>query len=154
MKGPAMTDNLERETGLKACPLCGKCPGTVSGQVAEHEPKYYLVWCDECLAEGPPRDTPDEAIAAWNHRPAVEAEVVEAARELLAARFETFKARNGRMVGVQDDSGEKVWLAPFDEMAALEHALTSSAPASAWRDMVSAPKDGSIILVYRPDGSI
>lgn len=50
-------------------------------------------------------------------------EMRAAACSLIAARFSTFKAKNGRDVGVQDTNGEKMWLVPFDEMAALERAM-------------------------------
>jgi hypothetical protein len=46
-----------------------------------------------------------------------------AARELIASRFDTYRAGNNRQVGIQDDNGEKCWIVPFDEMAALEAAL-------------------------------
>jgi hypothetical protein len=49
--------------------------------------------------------------------------VIEAARELIASRLDTFRAGNNRRVGIQDQSGEKMWIVPFDEMAALERAL-------------------------------
>ena len=57
--------------------------------------------------------------------PAGSGGVFEAARNLIASRSSTFKARNGRDVGIQDDSGEKMWIVPFDEMLELEAALTA-----------------------------
>ena len=42
-------------------------------------------------------------------------------------RRSTFTARNGRKVGIQDDSGEKCWIVPFDDMADLERALATEA---------------------------
>lgn len=47
----------------------------------------------------------------------------EAAQGLVAAKFSTYRARNGREIGIEDDSGEKVWLVPSDQMHALEVAL-------------------------------
>lgn len=40
--------------------------------------------------------------------------VRHAAQEILDQVFSTYKARNGREVGVEDDNGEKVWLLPDD----------------------------------------
>lgn len=49
----------------------------------------------------------------------------EAARDLISSRTDTFRAGNNRQVGIQDDSGEKCWIVRFDEMAALEKALSA-----------------------------
>lgn len=49
--------------------------------------------------------------------------LAEAAVALVAAKQSTFKAKNGRDVGIEDDSGEKMWIVPFDEMFALEELL-------------------------------
>ena len=48
-----------------------------------------------------------------------------AARDLIASRFDTYRAGNNRQVGIQDDSGEKCWIVPFDTMAALEASLVT-----------------------------
>lgn len=61
--------------------------------------------------------------------------VLEAAKDIIASRSSTYKAKNGRVMGIEDDSGEMMWIVPFDEMAALEAALTS-APAPEDRDDV------------------
>ncbi len=50
-----------------------------------------------------------------------------AATELLAAKFSTYRARNGREVGVEADDGEKCWIVHIDQIAALEAALSPSA---------------------------
>lgn len=47
----------------------------------------------------------------------------DAARDMISSRTDTYRAGNGRQVGIQDDSGEKCWIVRFDEMAALEAAL-------------------------------
>jgi hypothetical protein len=54
--------------------------------------------------------------------------LAEAARALIAARCSTYKARNGRDVGIEDSNGEKCWIVPFDEMADLERALVAPSP--------------------------
>ena len=43
--------------------------------------------------------------------------------DLISTRFETFKAKNGREIGVQGDDGEKCWIVHSDQMTALEHAI-------------------------------
>lgn len=50
-----------------------------------------------------------------------------AARDLIDQRFSTYRAGNGRDVGVQDENGEKVWLVPHDPMYALEALLDGPA---------------------------
>ncbi len=46
-----------------------------------------------------------------------------AAKALIASRSSTYKARNGREVGIEDESGEKMWIVPFNEMDELEAAI-------------------------------
>jgi hypothetical protein len=53
-------------------------------------------------------------------------ELQAAARDVIASRTDTYRAGNGRRVGIQDDSGEKCWIVPFDEMAALEALLSET----------------------------
>lgn len=70
-------------------------------------------------------------VAACNARLAAASaspDLNKAAQELVEARCSTYRARNGREIGVEDSSGEKVWLVPFDVMAALEAALVSAPP--------------------------
>ncbi len=50
-------------------------------------------------------------------------EMEAAGRDLLAGMTSTFKARNGRDVGVQGDDGEKVWLVHSDLIAGLQRAI-------------------------------
>jgi hypothetical protein len=52
--------------------------------------------------------------------------LVQAATELLERMSSTYKARNGREVGVQGDDGEKVWLVHSDEIEALRRALENT----------------------------
>lgn len=52
--------------------------------------------------------------------------VLAAARDLVASKFETYKAGNYRQVSIQDENGEKCWIVPFDEMFALEAAIIAS----------------------------
>lgn len=67
-----------------------------------------------------------------------------AAKDVLDARTSTFRARNGRDVGIEDQHGEKCWIVPFDLMALLEGAL--EAEGGGWLDISTAPKDGSHFL--------
>jgi hypothetical protein len=55
-------------------------------------------------------------------------DLAEAVRNIIAARSSTYKAKNGRVMGIEDDSGEMMWIVPFDEMAALEAALSKASP--------------------------
>ena len=76
---------------LLPCPFCFKHPGEVSAQCAQDDDSgLYLIWCDECSAEGPPHPSEDDAITAWNHRapdPVREA-LIEIAREAQAVLYE------------------------------------------------------------------
>jgi hypothetical protein len=71
---------------------CWHCGGTFVSAVSEFQP-WYTACCAGCLAEGPPRKTPAEALAAWNTRPREEELAAEAER-LRAALVEI--ADNGR----------------------------------------------------------
>lgn len=51
----------------------------------------------------------------------------DAAQKVLDRMFSTYRARNGRQVGVEGDDGEKVWLVHSDDIEALRSALLSSA---------------------------
>lgn len=51
------------------------------------------------------------------------AKLREAGSEIITHMFSTYKARNGREVGVQGDDGEKVWLVHSDYIFALQAAL-------------------------------
>lgn len=63
--------------------------------------------------------------------------VREAAKDIIASRSSTYKARNGRVMSIEDGAGEMMWIVPFDEMHALEAALAAHAAtggeAVAWR---------------------
>ncbi|WP_419720762.1 Lar family restriction alleviation protein [Phenylobacterium aquaticum] len=49
---------------LLPCPFCGeRQTSTIASDV-----DCYFVRCEDCLAEGPPEDTLDEAMVAWNAR--------------------------------------------------------------------------------------
>ena len=47
----------------------------------------------------------------------------EAARNLIANRFDSYKARNGKLCSIEGDDGEKCWIVSFDHMAELESSL-------------------------------
>ena len=53
-------------------------------------------------------------------------ELEQAARNLIANRFDTYKARNGKLCSIEGDDGEKCWIVSFDDMAELEAALPSA----------------------------
>lgn len=46
-----------------------------------------------------------------------------AANGIIEAKTSTFRARNGRDVGIQDEHGEKCWIVPFEAMDLLEAAI-------------------------------
>jgi hypothetical protein len=69
----------------------------------------------------------DTALDELERVNAIRTRVHLAAKELIESKLSTIKARNGRMVGVEDEGGEKMWIVPFDAMAALEAALGADA---------------------------
>jgi hypothetical protein len=56
--------------------------------------------------------------------------VETAAKELIALRRSTFRARNGREVGIEGDDGEKCWIVHSDQMTALEAAIEENVRSS------------------------
>ncbi|SPL63613.1 hypothetical protein [Ochrobactrum soli] len=54
-----------------------------------------------------------------------EALLQRAATNLIANRFDTYKAQNGKLCSIEGDDGEKCWIVSFDDMAELEAALLS-----------------------------
>jgi len=54
-------------------------------------------------------------------------EAIETAVQL---RFDTYRAGNGRQVGIEGDDGEKCWIIPHDAMHGLETALAALEPQS------------------------
>lgn len=50
----------------------------------------------------------------------------EAAQELLDTMSGTYKARNGREMGIQGDDGEKCWIVHSDQIEGLRRALAPS----------------------------
>lgn len=54
------------------------------------------------------------------------AEVVDAARDVIASASDTYKKRNGHLGSFEDDSGEKCWIVPFDAFEKLRSALATS----------------------------
>ncbi|MEZ2220715.1 hypothetical protein [Rhizobium sp. RCC_161_2] len=69
--------------------------------------------------------------------------IIEAAKDVVSSKVSNFKARNGKMVGIQDDAGEKMWIVPFDEMFELESAL--SAPSDAERHERAVPDGWQLV---------
>lgn len=69
-----------------------------------------------------------------------DARLIEAARAVIEGKFSTYRARNGRQVGVEGDDGEKVWLVHSEPMSELESAYAAMkdnrrpAPLSAERE--------------------
>lgn len=53
--------------------------------------------------------------------------LLRASANLIANRFDTYKARNGRQCSIEGDDGEKCWIVSFDDMAELEAALPTMA---------------------------
>ena len=133
-----MTGYDAATVALLPCRVCGG-----RGEVrTSRDGEATFVRCVDCGYSGLVVTTDNqpeaEAITAWNRRalpiappaPLVTADdvaLIEAAQAILNRMSSTYKARNGREVGVQGDDGEKVWLVHSDEITALEGALARRA---------------------------
>lgn len=53
-----------------------------------------------------------------------EGKLREAAADLIATATDTYKARNGRTMGIEADDGEKCWIVHSDQIEALRLALS------------------------------
>jgi hypothetical protein len=49
--------------------------------------------------------------------------LIKTAQNVITRKFCTYKARNGRDVGIEADDGEKCWIVHSDEISLLEGAL-------------------------------
>ena len=49
--------------------------------------------------------------------------LVAAARRIIEDKTDTYKARNGKVMGIQDDSGEKCYIVGHESIGELEEAL-------------------------------
>lgn len=76
----------------------------------------------------------------------------DAAKALIAGMSSTYRARNGRDVGIEADDGEKVWLVHSDLITALEAALASpdvqrQEEGEGWRDIASAKHEHGLMIL-------
>lgn len=63
------SDNLDATVNAQLllalrCPFCGEHASTVVSERTD----LYFVRCEACQADGPPEETLQEAVAAWNYR--------------------------------------------------------------------------------------
>lgn len=128
------TWRLDRHRGLSRYygNLTSDLPEQVFGSNAIRTIGLVLKYAppDEQKANG------DLWVAAHNDLPAICAALLaaqERVRELEAVirdtindKRSTFRARNGREVGIQDDSGEKCWIVGHESIWAMERALKES----------------------------
>lgn len=75
----------------------------------------------ESLPEAPlpPEDPYIAELEAENSR------LKDAVLNVIANRFDTYKARNGKQCSIEGDDGEKCWIVSFDDMSELEAAVSS-----------------------------
>jgi Lar family restriction alleviation protein len=66
-----------RPVPLKPCPFCGATDRVIPWESPNWDYSIYMweVWCKNCSAEGPRKETEAEAIEAWNRRAVPVAEV-------------------------------------------------------------------------------
>ena len=71
----------------------------------------------------------DTALNELERVNAIRTRIHLAAKDVIDAKFSTYRARNGRDVGVEDEGGEKCWIVPSDLMSILEGALEAEPSA-------------------------
>jgi hypothetical protein len=108
-------------TALKAAFAAGRC--SISKPTSNHNHGGY-----NSLVYGPwPSDESfrEQAIATLSTPEVVDgtAGLVAAGQAIIDGMFSTYKARNGREVGIQGDDGEKCWIVHDDDILALRTAL-------------------------------
>ena len=91
---------------------CANCHGMIGDLPQGRDPEEL---CDTCYMDSQ---------AAAIPTPAVNAELVEAAQELEARAYTSYRARNGRMCSIEGDDGEQAFIVPYDAMMALRAALS------------------------------
>lgn len=68
-----MVNDRSDEVKLELCPHCGNSPQQCPQNSNQMQPLgrgwMQFIWCENCDAQGPLRETEAEAIAAWNRRP-------------------------------------------------------------------------------------
>lgn len=68
-------------------------------------------------------------------------DVVEAAQELEARAYTSYRARNGRMCSIEGDDGEQAFIVPNDAMMALRDALSRNQATTAMQPAIQAAVD-------------
>lgn len=82
--------------------------------------------------------------------PAGDDALLAAAQGVIDNKFSTYKARNGREVGIQADDGEMCWIVHSDDIYALEAALGQQPSCSDNEGLYYIRKNG---MFYRPNAS-
>lgn len=78
------------EGGLLPCPFCGATESEKEIHVQYMTSAGVYVECFKCEANSGVKDSPDEAIAAWNTRPSSRAAELEAEGDELRAALQVF----------------------------------------------------------------
>jgi hypothetical protein len=84
-------------------------------------------WCEHTMMRefGGHRWIKDEEWGEVQWLDESQPEVIEAARELIDSKFWQYKSKNGRMMSIEDASGEKCWIVPDEKIQRLQDAIES-----------------------------
>ncbi len=132
---------------LLPCPFCGAVPIVHENDWCN--PPMHIVLClnGDCCRE---RETPAEAIAAWNRRAPIEtagsnSDAAEAAKRIMDA----LDAKRGRALPIafRDDETAKIVGTIIESAGTVARALLATPVLSNWRDIKTAPKDGTAVRV-------
>ncbi|OAE39683.1 hypothetical protein [Brucella intermedia] len=95
--------------------------------------KYGFLMLDRFSSEEEAKAEAEQIVISLDAEPSAARTLAleEAARNLIAVRYDTYTARNGKLCSIEGDDGEKAWIVPFDAMAELESALSSPDHADA-----------------------
>ncbi len=62
----------------------------------------------------------------------------ESLQLVLETRFTTYKAKNGKQVGLKDDNGELCYIIPSDSIQKVEQALSAQTPTTGILELAAA----------------
>jgi Lar family restriction alleviation protein len=131
---------------LKPCPFCGHV-GVSRHPVPNTHCNLWFLQCEKCHAQGPRVKKTDPHMEAWNRRDDSTLATLRALRSAVEA------APHAMGCGIYRGGTLSAELGKCTCWRSRALALSAQEPASAWRAMDSAPKDGTFVLLYIPCGN-
>lgn len=133
-----------------SCPFCGS-EDIHNWSSDDHDPgkPSWSVMCYGCECEGPHTTSETEAIAAWNTRPEASPQPTGERGELVSMIRVGLRAGYHYAQSSESYSDDELQFV-FTQIRTAEEALAAlSRPADeGWRPIESAPKDGTLVLLF------